>query len=289
MFLKKIELYFNNLDLFLKKYSKSIKIFNNLISIGCLFIVYQHYTENEVSFNWDLKNINIILLFLISYIFFASSWSNLLNRKISKTYILIWLMSTVGKYLPLKLGVPLMRISEVTASKDQTKSKDLITSTLFEQIVLIITGVIFGLLFFINDENIQLLFLSLILSLSFIYFIFSSKRGKEKNKILISFCISSFGYLFLILGIALLSSFLFGEFNLNFAYSYILTSSLSLLFIGPPAGIGIREVLFYNLLSTNAYMNSSEIVEFMLIIRLLLIFTDLLSYLISKFIFNLNS
>ena len=69
---------------------------------------------------------------------------------------------------------------------------------------------------------------------------------------------------------------------LYLAIVYSVTVSLSLVFVGSPAGLGIREVIFY--FFTSNLLSNDELILFLLAARAVMIFSDFIFFAVSKFL-----
>ena len=83
--------------------------------------------------------------------------------------------------------------------------------------------------------------------------------------------------IFIVVGIYFFINLTYQEANLTLVFGYILSASISLVFIGSPAGIGIREYIAVLLFSNN--FDQNFVLELIISLRILTVFMDLFSYL----------
>ena len=155
-----------------------------------------------------------------------------------------WAFSRIGRYIPGGLAVLSMRISE-KIPKEKKKSMQLF-GILEEQflgpLIITLTFLIFYLL--IPDVNVSTLFFVFILIFVLFRFVYLKIVKNSKSILLspvlvIAHILSFFVFLFVIsknLGVE--------NAHITAAY-YQFSTSLSLFFVGVPAGLGIREMIYY--------------------------------------------
>jgi len=264
-----------------------IKKFNYLLSSASLFFVIRYFWLQGFSMSFDIKILFLSPLLWLAYLLFAISWClNINNKKINKDYILIWFISLIGKYLPFKVGIPLFRISESKKYFDDFDTKRNIKTLIIEQLFIIFWGLYFGSLFFL-PQNINFfviapvsIFIGLILTLLIGYIFKTFKQFVIVNIYIL------FGQFLILTYLVFIFEFEFGYFDLASVASYVLVSSLSLLFVGAPAGIGIREFLYIQLIN---YSNLSyEIASFAIIIRIVFLLNEVFLTFITRMYSNLG-
>tara|TARA_B100001564_G_scaffold359029_1_gene379384 strand:- start:149 stop:730 length:582 start_codon:yes stop_codon:yes gene_type:complete len=192
----------------------------------------------------------------------------------------------MGKYLPFKVGIPLFRISESKKYFDDFDTKKNIKTLLLEQLFLIFWGLYFGTFFFL-PQNINFFIIALVSIFTGVILILllGSMFKAFKQFVIINIYIL-LGQFLLLTYFVYIFEFEFGYFNLVGVASYILVSSLSLLFVGAPAGIGIREFLYIQLLN---YSNlPDEIASFAIIIRLNLLINEVFLTFLTRMYSNLS-
>tara|TARA_B100000131_G_C18033049_1_gene579245 strand:+ start:65 stop:739 length:675 start_codon:yes stop_codon:yes gene_type:complete len=217
------------------------------------------------------------MIILIGYLCQSITWSLIIEEKIKKLRIESWFLSLVGKYLPLKLGVPLIRASEDFQDKN-VDTKKYFFSVLKEVLLQVIsgTGVV---LIYLFSQYFDIQYLITVAIYCFIIF-FIYKKFKSKN--ILIFLTSTFSYIFLIIAINLLLETLDYSFALDIALAYIGVSIISLLFVGSPAGIGIREYLLILFFKDQVNFINIDFLQIAILLRLIFITTDLLGFLIFK-------
>ena len=264
-----------------------IKRFNYLLSFASLFFVIRYFWSQGLSVSFDVRTLFLSPILWLAYLLFAISWClNINNKKINKDYILIWFSSLIGKYLPFKVGIPLFRISQSKKYFNDFDTKSNIKTLVIEQLFLIFWGFYFGSLFFL-PQNIKFfviapvsIFIGLILTL-----LIGSIFNAFKQFVIINIYIL-FGQFLILTYLVYIFEFEFGYFDLASVASYVLVSSLSLLFVGAPAGIGIREFLYIQLLN---YSNlSDEIASFAIIIRVVFLINEVFLTFITRMYSNLS-
>ncbi len=264
-----------------------IKRFNYLLSFASLFFVLRYFWTNNLRISFDVLSLFLSPILWLAYLLFAISWClNINNKKINKDYILIWFSSLMGKYLPFKVGIPLFRISESKKYFDDFDTKKNIKTLLLEQLFLIFWGLYFGTFFFL-PQNINFFIIALVSIFTGVILILllGSMFKAFKQFVIINIYIL-LGQFLLLTYFVYIFEFEFGYFNLVGVASYILVSSLSLLFVGAPAGIGIREFLYIQLLN---YSNlPDEIASFAIIIRLNLLINEVFLTFLTRMYSNLS-
>lgn len=280
-FLKKLES---------EKNQKNIKKFNGILSCVAIFFIAKLYSEYNLA-TLMLSNeliLALILQLLVLQISFKI-WKNFLinnNVEINSHYLSNWSQSNINKYIPGGLGLSITRFS---ISKNLSKdSKKLFFGMIEDQlkgIFIIFPFILISLMVVNVPQKNYLYFFSVALSLYLL-----SKMSRQytkklnfkslfsKNLISIYFCnIIAIGVNYLVLSTLLDST------NTDLVYISILynvSASLSLLFIGSPAGLGVREFIFY-VYSSNI-LSKEIMLSYLFLIRILYIISDISFYLISR-------
>lgn len=255
MILKFIEKIFFKFDFVLDKY-KSLNLLISLVSLGYLF--------NEIKdFNIDFhKNyIYISLIYIFGQFFYAYSWKTLLEhnlKTVQTNQISTWLLSIIGRYTPFKVGIPLLR---KTNKDNDLEFKILFRFIITEQLISIFISLYFGILLLFNKNN----YFQIILLLFFFLFFYL----KKLSYVNIYFFSQLIVYLFIFALIFELTNI----YNFYLPMIYIFSSGLSLFFIGSPAGLGIRELIFFNAL--NFANLDPSLFQIAIYIRILTTFSDL--------------
>ena len=239
--------YLNNVQ-----FQKRLKKLNILICfVSILYIV--NFARVNIDYSFTLREINILeLICLITiFIFVGITWvkySSHNNEIENKKIFWDWSASNLGKYFPGGIGLISIRLNQ---NEVKANSKKVIFGLLEEQFLgpLISLPVLFMLLPFINNENI--LFLFAFLQVIFLYIFkkiyFFNSQIKETS--LLNY---SNYFLISLLGTNFLTIFIFQNFGfsdyIQQSFFYLISTYIGLLFVGVPAGIGIREALFIYIL-----------------------------------------
>ncbi len=268
---------FNFFNEFITKNIEKVKLVNRLITLICIALIFQTFRGSSISLNWNIIYLYTVMIILIGYLCQSITWSLIIEEKIKKLRIESWFLSLVGKYLPLKLGVPLIRASEDFQDKN-VDTKKYFFSVLKEVLLQVIsgTGVV---LIYLFSQYFDIQYLITVAIYCFIIF-FIYKKFKSKN--ILIFLTSTFSYIFLIIAINLLLETLDYSFALDIALAYIGVSIISLLFVGSPAGIGIREYLLILFFKDQVNFINIDFLQIAILLRLIFITTDLLGFLIFK-------
>tara|TARA_B100000965_G_scaffold403888_1_gene433180 strand:- start:11398 stop:12228 length:831 start_codon:yes stop_codon:yes gene_type:complete len=255
--------------------SKYLKIFNNLLSIGAVFFLYLLIEKNNTNLNL-LKDPYILLalpVLMLSNIFMAKGWSYLSDGKNERDALYdSWFQSMLGKYIPFKIGIPIMRLGKIKEQLKSYETKKLMKNIFIEQIFIIFLSLLIGSFFFIQNYIVKN-----IMIITLLFFVLINLLFNKKNRILFYSNII-FAQIIILFSLFIFTYFKYDVFYLDLALGYIFSASLSLFFIGSPAGLGIREYIGYNIISNQ--FPSSLTLEFILFARVLFLVSDLFSYLI---------
>ena len=262
------------------------KVFNTVLSLVAIVYVFRFAIDNNITFTFNPKYLINLPILWVAYFLFSYSWSLIINENnYNFDYSKIWFNSLLGKYLPFKIGIPLFRIAESKKIKNDLDSKNNIISLLGEQLIGIFWGIYFGALYFIpnNVSKINTITVGFIFALLTIYSLgLVNKNFKRYQKITLSTMLAQF---LVLIYFSLVYFSMFNSFNFDYVLAYIFASSISLFFIGAPAGIGIREYIYIQFL--NSVSNNPEILSFAITLRILYFITDLFLFMISKIVTNL--
>lgn len=285
---KKIQYIFEKIES--EKSQNLIKKLNGFISIISIVFIFRISTEHNLS---KLK-INELYFFIvvIQLVFLASVykiWKNfLLNNKVETNSSILnnWSQANLNKYIPGGIGITITKFSiSKNLSKDSKKIFFGMVEDQLRAAVLVLPFIIFSGV----TNNIQ--FKILIYIFLFILTLYGcsifSKRYSEKLKFssifqknLTLIIISSL--LNITVNYLILYSFVDIE-TVSLIYIsilYFVSSSIGLIFIGSPAGIGIRESIFY-FLSLN-FLARELFFSYILISRFVSIFSDIFFFIIAK-------
>ena len=291
---KKIQYIFEKLES--EKSQNLIKKLNGFISFISIVFIFRISTEHNLS---KLK-INEFYFFIlaIQLVFLASVykiWKNfLLNNKVETNSSILnnWSLANLNKYIPGGIGVTITKFS---ISKNLSKdSKKIFFGMVEDQLrgaVLVLPFIIFSGV----TSNIQFKILIYIFLFIFTLYCCSifSKRYSEKLKFSSIFqknltLIFTSGLLNITVNYLILYSFVDIE-TVSLIYIsilYFISSSIGLIFIGSPAGIGIRESIFY-FLSLNI-LTRELFFSYILISRFVSIFSDIFFFFIANLITKLE-
>ena len=269
------------------KFQKRLKKFNifvaviSIVYIGVLF----NSSKEEIT-NIAVINFFEIILLMIIYLIVGLTWvkfSTKNTQENKKNIFFDWAYSNIGKYFPGGVGLITIRLNQ---DGNQDKSKRILFGLFEEQFlvpILSLPVLLIGMLFLDNDYiyfGLVLLQFGVVYLFKFIYFF--NKKIKEISILNFS------NYLTVtILSTNFLTFFIFFNLGyenfLNQGIYYLIASYVGLLFVGIPAGIGIREAIFIFLLGTGDLI-SEEILS-LIYIRMLYLIVDSI-YGLSGFIYK---
>ena len=269
------------------KHNNFLKLLSILLFVLSSYYIWLYIIEYNLKllFTFNSYLIISIILFTLCNIIYSFSWSFLLSdRYLDTDLISNWLISIAGKYIPFKIGIPLLR---KTTSKDQNIK--ILRPLILEQLIILFVSFIFGLLYFLPGRNLSIILL-IILFISSFFILLSSKN---KSLILFSRDLRTYtnyllGQYFLLFGLFYIADNNFNFENLELVFSYFLSSLVSTLAVAVPAGIGLRESLAIAILDSN--LNPQVIINFLINVRVALLLSDLISVVIGFIlrIMNIN-
>lgn len=270
---------FNYINNFINNNLSKLKWINRFVATVCFYLLYQLFLNNSFSLNWSWSLIFFPLILLIGYMFQSFSWSLIIGNKLKKEMITSWFLSLIGKYFPFKIAVPLLRLTK-DLDTNKADTKKYFFGVIYEVCYQILAGSITVIFYFIS----KLYDISFVFSMiSFLVILLISHKLTSSLKPLLLLT-SLLGYVFYIFGIFALLSNLGYTTELDIAVAYIGFSTVSLLFIGTPAGIGIREYLFVTFFQTQGFLENSEYLQIAVLIRIIFVITDFMGYAIFKII-----
>lgn len=260
-----------------KKNLTYLKNFGLLISILSFVFIFTELKVLEVNLN--LINyqtyIKSILLMILSYIMFGITWATFIHNNLeldNKDSFIYWSYSNLGKYIPGFIGIPILRISQ----SSQIKSKILFYGLLQEQltpVIVLVPSAVIAMYLNIKIEKFFIFFVSLVSILFLFKKIFAKFNPLGIHMSYVSNLYILFaGFLFQYLSIYLICSDISQESPHQLALLYTLSSSVSLIFIGPPSGIGIREFLLFQLSKT--FFVEEVLITTMISLRVIYFFSD---------------
>ena len=222
-------------------------------------------------------------------------WKNFLinnNVEINSSYLDNWSHSNINKYITGGIGLSITRFS--IAKNLSIDSKKTFFGMIEDQLKGILIVFPFIIASFILVSELQknyFYFFSIALTLYII-----SKLSNQYSKRLNFNSLFSKNYIFIFLsnimqvGVNfLVLSTLLDTTNVQLIYIsilYCVSASLSLIFIGSPAGLGIREFIFY-IYSTNLLTNEIML-SYLFLIRIISVVTDVSFYLLSKLLIKID-
>lgn len=269
------------------KHNNFLKLLSILLFVLSSYYIWLYIIEYNLKllFTFNSYLIISIILFTLCNIIYSFSWSFLLSdRYLDTDLISNWLISIAGKYIPFKIGIPLLR---KTTSKDQNIK--ILRPLILEQLIILFVSFVFGLLYFLPGRNLSIILL-IILFISSFFILLSSKN---KSLILFSRDLRTYtnyllGQYFLLFGLFYIADNNFNFENLELVFSYFLSSLVSTLAVAVPAGIGLRESLAIAILDSN--LNPQVIINFLINVRVALLLSDLISVVIGFIlrIMNIN-
>ncbi len=263
------ELIANNLE--------KVKLINRVITLMCVFLIFQTFRGSNITLSWNIFYLYTVIIILIGYLCQSITWSLIIQEKIDKLRIESWFLSLVGKYLPLKLGVPLIRASE-DFQDDNADTKKYFFSVLKEVLLQVLSGTGVVLIYLFSKYFEVQFVITLVIYCLFIFLIY--KKTKYINVLI--FLTSTFSYIFFIFALDILLDALGNSLTLDIALAYIGVSIISLLFVGSPAGIGIREYLLILFFKDQVNFINIDFLEIAILLRIIFITSDLVGFLIFK-------
>jgi len=259
-----------------KNFQKKLKRINVGIALIAIAYIVTIIYFNEASLN-ILLSINLLEVLLLGLIYFivGITWVNFSTDSFytkKENIFFDWSYSNIGKYFPGGVGLISIRLNQ---DAEKGNSKKILFGLLEEQFLIpaLSLPVLFISSFFLENEYFYILFISVQ-----IVFVYLFKSGYFVNKKIRNISILNFSN-YLIITI-LLTNFLtfFVFYNLgyenylNLGIYYLIASYAGLLFVGIPAGFGIREGIFLFLLGANSVV--SQDLSALLYFRILYLIVD---------------
>ena len=279
-----------------EKNQKNIKKFNIFLSILAVFFIGRLYSEFNLT---SLKISNIFIFALITHLIFLfvlyKIWRNFLinnNIETNTSYLDNWGQANLNKYIPGGIGLSITKIS--IAKNLSIDSKKILFGMIEDQLrgaVLVFPFFIISFILKSELQKIYLYFFSITLALYLISKISNQYSKKLNFKSLFS---RNLIFIFLsniiqvVINYLVLSTLLDSS-NVELIYIsilYCVSASLSLIFIGSPAGIGIRELIFY--IYSSSLLINEIMLSYLLLIRIISVVADVSFYLLSKLFIKIN-
>ena len=272
------------LDNFLNKNISKVKNLNRLIAVVCMVFLIQVFNQEEISYALDLNFLVSIFLIFIGYLFQTISWSYIISEKPNIKTLSSWLTSIIGKYLPLKIGIPILRITD-DLNTNNPNSRKYLNGVLIEVFFQLTSGIFFTGLYIFS----QIISVNYFICFAFYLILLYSGFLFYKNQYFLVYIFNSITYLLYLFAVIYFGSILYGEVIIELGLAYIFSAIISLIFVGSPAGIGVREYFFILLFQDTIALASVNFIEFLILMRLIFIFADLFSYSVGKIIKFLNT
>lgn len=279
-----------------EKNQKNIKKFNIFLSILAVFFIGRLYSEFNLT---SLKISNTFIFALITHLMFLfvlyKIWRNFLinnNIETNTSYLDNWGQANLNKYIPGGIGLSITKIS--IAKNLSIDSKKILFGMIEDQLRGAVLVFPFFIISFILKNEIQKIyfyFFSITLALYLISKISNQYSKKLNFKSLFS---RNLIFIFLsniiqvVINYLVLSTLLDSS-NVELIYIsilYCVSASLSLIFIGSPAGIGIRELIFY--IYSSSLLTNEIMLSYLLLIRIISVVADVSFYLLSKLFIKIN-
>ena len=279
-----------------EKNQKNIKKFNIFLSILAVFFIGRLYSEFNLT---SLKISNTFIFALITHLMFLfvlyKIWRNFLinnNIETNTSYLDNWGQANLNKYIPGGIGLSITKIS--IAKNLSIDSKKILFGMIEDQLrgaVLVFPFFIISFILKSELQKIYLYFFSITLALYLI-----SKISNQYSKRLNFKSLFSRNLIFIFLSNVmqvvinyLILSTLLDSSNVELIYIsilYCVSASFSLIFIGSPAGIGIRELIFY--IYSSSLLTNEIMLSYLLLIRIISVVADVSFYLLSKLFIKIN-
>lgn len=273
-----------------KSFQDRLRKINVFIALIAILLVIRMFTNESLDIR-EINNLNILEIIYLAIIYLNNAyiWSKFSNQNISNVNFKVfadWAYSNIGKYIPGGIGLALIRLNQ---DGDENKSKKIIFGLLEEQFLypLLSIPVLILCKFLIKIENFIFvyIFVQIVFFYLFKYFYLLNKTIKYNSMIKFSKSI-----LFSLLSSNLIIFFIFYNQGIDDyllkAIFYLIASNVGLFFVGVPAGIGIRELIFINLIGTSTPF--AELAIVLIYIRLLFLTVDIIFGLVG-FIIKLKN
>ena len=273
-----------------KSFQDRLRKINVFIALIAILLVIRMFTNESLDIR-EINNLNILEIIYLAIIYLNNAyiWSKFSNQNISNVNFKVfadWAYSNIGKYIPGGIGLALIRLNQ---DGDENKSKKIIFGLLEEQFLypLLSIPVLILCKFLIKIENFIFvyIFVQIVFFYLFKYFYLLNKTIKYNSMINFPKPI-----LFSLLSSNLIIFFIFYNQGIDDyllkAIFYLIASNVGLFFVGVPAGIGIRELIFINLIGTSTPF--AELAIVLIYIRLLFLTVDIIFGLVG-FIIKLKN
>ena len=273
-----------------KSVQDRLRKINILVALISILIVIRMFTNESLDIS-EFNNLNFFEIIYLAFIYLNNAyiWSKFSNLNVSNVNFKVfsdWAYSNIGKYIPGGVGLALIRLNQ---DGDENKSKKIIFGLLEEQFLypLLSIPVLILCKYFTNIENFIFvyIFVQIVFFYLFKYFYLLNKTIKHNSMLNFTKPI-----LFSLLSSNLLVFLIFYNQGIDDyllkAIFYLIASNVGLFFVGVPAGIGIRELIFINLIGTSTPF--AELAIVLIYIRLLFLTVDIIFGLVG-FIIKLKN
>ena len=279
-----------------KKNQNFIKRFNSILSLIAIFFIVRLFSEYSFT---NFKFTNLFILALIMQIIFLFTlfgiWRNfLLNNNVdpNTSFIENWSQANVNKYIPGGIGSSITRFS---ISKNLSKdSKKIFFGMIEDQTRGAILVLPYMMASFFFEGLLEKNFLYLFTFTTSLFLIFKVSKVYSTKLNFKSLFIDNLTFITFSCALQIAINFTILSTLFNSTYSqliyisilYFVSASLGLLFIGSPAGLGIREFIFY--IYASNLLTSEIMLSYLILIRVISISADIVFYFIAKLLSKLN-
>lgn len=271
------------------KFQKNLKKFNFLLTLLSFLIIFETFqNSNFTNLNFFYSN-SIFLTGLLLYFANLIIWSRFMSsnyEQFSPSYFINWSRSRLGRYIPSGVLLVTTRLEENLS--EGKNSKKILFGLLEEQFLFSIVG-IFTVSLYLNFQvfnNPYLNFFTASFVVVLIIKIFYLYLRIEFTSLINFF----FNFILIINLNFIFLEMISAELNLEDSYQiaalYFLSTCLGLLFVGVPAGIGIRELIFLNI--TTNFFDEIYILEVLIATRVIYLLFDILFGLLGNIFYFIN-
>lgn len=271
------------------KFQKNLKKVNFLLTLLSFLIIFETFqNSNFTNLNFFYSN-SIFLTGLLLYFANLIIWSRFMSsnyEQFSPSYFINWSRSRLGRYIPSGVLLVTTRLEENLS--EGKNSKKILFGLLEEQFLFSIVG-IFTVSLYLNFQvfnNPYLNFFTASFVVVLIIKIFYLYLRIEFTSLINFF----FNFILIINLNFIFLEMISAELNLEDSYQiaalYFLSTCLGLLFVGVPAGIGIRELIFLNI--TTNFFDEIYILEVLIATRVIYLLFDILFGLLGNIFYFIN-
>ena len=283
---------------------KFFKIFSFIASLLFLgYILSGNYSEIKNSLLFTRKNIVLetallAVAYALSLFFVALGWKSILSlltkKKLSFSFVWVWLQSNVYKYLPGNVFNYVSR--QIISKKMGVEHKILIESNIVEALLLASSSLVLSgsILYFIYDLSVNeyfsflnknYIYVGLILVGLLLWYLNKFKKIQIIDSKIVILCYLIF---FLTLGA---SAYIILNYQMKIEFSFLLITAIysfawlvGFITPGAPGGIGVRESVFVIL--SNGLLTESDAVVLSMMLRFVSIVGEVILFVIASMILN---